>query len=244
MRVTVIQPITTVGLRTKGELESLCRNGLEVSGVSLQAGPPSIESRVDEAFAVPAMVSIAEQAEKDGAQALVIDCMGDPGLGALRESVQIPVLGVAQTCMAICASLANSFAIVTVLSRAAPLFEELATAYGHEGRYVGCKAIDVPVLEIHERLNEVHDGLAMHALELVRDGAEAIILGCTGFMGCAEAIRLKLRAEGFAVPVVDPMPTTVSFAATLIQNGLSHSQMSFPKHETKPYKGYEFLKVR
>jgi len=244
MHVTVIIPISTVGLRNDDELRSLCRNGLTVSGVSLGSGPPSIESRVDEAFAIPGMIAAAEQAERDGAEALVIDCMGDPGLGALRETVDIPVLGVAQTSMAICASLAHSFGIVTVLGRVAPMLKDLVTLYGHEGRYVGCRWVDVPVLEIHKRLGEVQDGLAKHALQLVRDGAGGIVLGCTGFMGCAEAIRKQLRAEGFEVPVVDPMPTTVSVAATLVQQGLSHSQVSFPKREVKPYKGYDFLSKR
>jgi allantoin racemase len=131
-----------------------------------------------------------------------------------------------------------------VLGRVAPLLNDLVTLYGHEDRYVGCRWVDVPVLEIHKRLGEVQDGLAKHALQLVRDGAGGIILGCTGFMGCAESIRKQLRAEGFAVPVVDPMPTTVSVAATLIQHGLSHSQVSFPKREVKPYKSYEFLRKR
>jgi allantoin racemase len=244
MHVTVIVPISTEGLRNDGELRSLCRNGLTVSGVSLASGPPSIESRVDEAFAIPGMLAAAAQAEKDGAEALVIDCMGDPGLGALREAVDIPVLGVAQTSMAICSSLAHSFGIVTVLSRIAPMLNDRVTLYGHESRYAGCRWVDVPVLDIHKRMDEVQQGLATHALQLVRDGAEAIILGCTGFMGCAEAIRKQLRAEGFVVPVVDPMPTTVSFAAGLVQHGLSHSQLSFPKREVKLYKGYDFLSRR
>jgi allantoin racemase len=241
MHVTVIQPISIKGLRSDDELKSLCQNGLTVSGISLDTGPPSIESRVDEALAVPGMIAAAQQAEKDGAAALVIDCMLDPGLGPLREVVDIPVLGVAQVSMSICASLANKFGIVTVLGRIAPILDELVTIYGHKHRYVGCRSVEVPVLEIHKRMDKMRDGLAQHALELVRNnGAEAILLGCTGFMGCAEGIRKKLLAEGINVPVVDPMPTTVFSAITLIQQGLSHSQLSFPKHEVRLCKGYEF----
>jgi allantoin racemase len=241
MRVTIIAPTCTKDLLGEDELKSLSRDGLDVSCTTLAAGPPSIESRVDEAIAVPGMIAAAVQAEKEGAQALVIDCMADPGLGALRESVEIPVLGVAQTSMAICASLASRFGIVTVLGRVAPLFGDLVATYGYESRYAGCRWVDIPVLEIDQRQREVQDGLARHALQLVRDGADAIILGCTGFMGCAEAIRENLRAQGFAVPVIDPLPTTVSFAATLIRHGLSHSQVSFPKRKSKAYQGYDFL---
>ncbi len=239
MHVTVITPVFTEGLLTEDELKSLSVNGLTVSGISLRSGPPSIESRVDDAFAVPGMILAAQQAQKDGADALVIDCMDDPGLGALRESVDIPVLGVAQTSMAICTSLAHSFGIVTVISGG--VFRDLVALYGYDRQFAGCRWVDIPVLELDNRMDEVHAGLIQHALQLVREGAASIILGCTGFMGCAGVIREHLRAEGFSVPVVDPLPTTVSFAATLIQQGLSHSRVSFPKCEVKTYKGYDFL---
>jgi len=244
MRVTVIEPICGGDLCNQGELNHLCRDGLTVSSAPLHTGPPSIESRVDIAFAIPGMIASAEQAQRDGADALVIDCMADPGLGALREAVDIPVLGVAQTSMAVCASLAENFAIITVLGRVAPIFQDLATLYGHGRRYIGCRWVDIPVLEIDKRLDEVQDGLTQHALQLVRDGAASIILGCTGFMGCAEAIRKKLRTEGFSVPVVDPLPTTVSVAAALVQQSLSHSRCSYPKREMKSNKGYDFLSQR
>jgi allantoin racemase len=239
MHITVITPIVTDSFSGADEFASLGRDGLTVSGVSLRSGPRSLESRVDDAFAVPGMILAARQAQKDGADALVIDCMDDPGLGALREMVDIPVLGVAQTSMAICTSLAHSFGIVTVVSGG--VFRDQVALYGYDRQFAGCRWVETPVLELHERMDEVQVEVSQLALQLVRDGAASIILGCTGFVGCAEAIRKVLRAEGLEVPVVDPLPTTVSFAATLIQNGLSHSKVSFPKWEAKPYKGYESL---
>ena len=59
--------------------------------------------------------------------AVVIDCMGDPALGAAREATSIPVLGPAQTSMHLAALLAHSFSIVTVLDSVVPLLEDLAT---------------------------------------------------------------------------------------------------------------------
>jgi allantoin racemase len=242
MHVTVITPILVEGLIDEEQYKNLGGNGLTVSGVSLPFGPRSIESRVDDAFAVPAMIAAAQQAQKDGADALVIDCMDDPGLGALREMVDIPVLGVAQTCMAISTSLAHSFGIVTVISGG--VFRDLVALYGYDRQFAGCLWVDVPVLELHERMDTVNDEVAQLALRLVREGAASIILGCTGFVGCAAVIRKTLRAEGFEVPVLDPLPTTVSFATTLVKHGLSHSRVSFPKWDAKTYQGYEFLGQR
>jgi allantoin racemase len=243
MRVTVITPVYTDGLRTDDDLKTLCRPWLTVSGVCLTSGPASIQSRVDEAFAVPGIIAAAKEAQAAGADALVIDCMAAPGLGAVREAVDIPVLGAAETSMGVCAILgARNFGVVSVLDRVKPLFDEMVTRYGYESWYAGCRSVDIPVLELHERMEEVKEQLAKHALELVRDGAGAVILGCTGFMGCAEAIREKLQAQGINVPVVDPTHATVSIAAMMVQQGLSHSKTNFPKWDFKePYHGYNFL---
>jgi hypothetical protein len=72
--VTIIQPITTGDL-TPNQIQTLCQNGLTVSVTTLTSGPSQTESRVDTAFAIPAMIAFARREEKLGAQALVIDCM-------------------------------------------------------------------------------------------------------------------------------------------------------------------------
>ncbi|CEL06500.1 hypothetical protein ASPCAL09677 [Aspergillus calidoustus] len=242
IRIVIITPVAIDLSFWKPQIDRLCRAGVEVTETSLLAGPASIESRVDEAMAVPGMLAAALQAERDGAHALVISCMSDPGLDALREAVTIPVVSVAQVSMATAASLAHNFGIVTVLDRAAPILRANAAHCGYERRYVGCRSVEIPVLEIHSRAREVQEGLNRLALELVeREGAGAVILGCGGLMGCAGEIREFLAKRGIAVPVIDPLPTTVSFAVTLVEQGLSHSRVSYPQAQVKPYKGYEFV---
>ncbi|MGO8141101.1 hypothetical protein AB9F34_34440, partial [Rhizobium leguminosarum] len=50
------------------------------------------------------------------------------------------------------------------------------------------------------------------------DGAEALVFGCTGLMGCAFALREGLLAHGIDVPFIDPIPAAVSFAAALVRS--------------------------
>ena len=63
----------------------------------------------------------------DGAAAVVIDCMGDPGLVPARESVGTLVLGPCQTSMHVAALLGHRFSVVTVLDHLAVIFEDLAS---------------------------------------------------------------------------------------------------------------------
>ena len=48
-----------------------------------------------------------------------------------------------------------------------------------------------PAFTVEEAVKAVED-----------DGAEAIIFGCTGLLGCAEAVRKGLLAKGIDVPVI------------------------------------------
>ena len=55
------------------------------------------------------------------------------------------------------------------------------------------------------------------------DGAEVLVLGCTGMTGMAERLSHELN-----VPVIDPIPTAVKLAEMLVGLGLSHSKLAFP----------------
>ena len=63
---------------------------------------------------------------------------------------------------------------------------------------------------------------------LKEDGAEVLVLGCTGMTGMAERLSKEL-----GVKVIDPLPTAVKFAETLVGLGLSHSKLAFPKPPEK-----------
>jgi allantoin racemase len=65
---------------------------------------------VDEVLAAPGVVDAAIKAEADGAEAVVIDCMLDPGLDAAREAVSIPVIGCGEAAMR---ATGAPFAVVT-----------------------------------------------------------------------------------------------------------------------------------
>ena len=66
---------------------------LKLSSVFLDRGPHSIEYRMEEAMLVPDLVTKAVEAEREGVDGLVVDCMADPGVDVLRECVSIPVVG-------------------------------------------------------------------------------------------------------------------------------------------------------
>ena len=240
MIIEVITPIITQGVRTLDDIRPLERADLKITHSLLDRGPSSIESRLEEALAVPDTVRRALQAEAHGADAIVIDCMGDPGLHECREMVSIPVLGTGQTAMHLANMLGHRFAFITVLDRIKPMVDDLVDSYGIADKYASFQAIDIPVLDLLDDPDGLNVALAEKALVSVEaDGADIIVLGCTGFLGCAKAMQAALRSSGHEVPVIDPVPITVHVAEALVKVGLSQSKSAYPFPDKKPIGGYD-----
>ena len=70
------------------------------------------------------------------------------------------------------------------------------------------------------------------------DGADYIIFGCTGMLGCADAVRDGRLRDGLDVPVIDPVPVTVNVAAALVRSQLAHSKRAYPQPPKKNVVGY------
>jgi allantoin racemase len=239
-RVRVVTPITTRGFRSPHDFDALQSADVTVEMVEIDTGPASIECEFDEALAVPGTVAKVIEAERDGVDAVVIDCMGDPGLRPARECVSIPVVGPAETAMHIAAMLGHSFSVITVLENIRPMLENQAAVYGLPGKLASVRSVDIPVLELESDLDRVKRALTQQAVIAVeQDGAHAIIFGCTGMLGCAEAVRAGLLSRGLDVPVIDPVPAAVRFAVALIHSGLSQSKRTYRTPPAKPIVGYD-----
>jgi allantoin racemase len=204
-------------------ISNVCQ-GTELDSVGIERGPASIESRYDEILAIPEIVKRAMEAEREGVDACVINCFGDPGVRACREVVRIPVVGPCEASLLVAASLCNRFSVITVLRNVAGMIEENARIYGVSDKLASVRAVEIPVLELHREEERTAKALLEEGRKaLEEDGAEALILGCTGMTGMAERLSRELK-----VPVVDPLPTAIKFAETLASLGLTHSKLAFP----------------
>jgi allantoin racemase len=208
--------------------------------VFLDHGPDSIESHYDEVLAVPDTIFKVKAAERAGFDAVIIDCMGDPGLAAAREVVAIPVIGPAQAAMHLAAILGHRFSIVTVLERVFPFLEDLARTYGLHSKLASLRAVDIPVLELEADPQRLIDQLIKEAIAAIKtDSAHVIVFGCTGMVGCSRAVREGLGTHGYAgVPVIDPTLAALQLARGVVELGLTHSKRTYPNPPAKNVIGY------
>lgn len=236
--IHLIAPVTT-DFDLESPVEHLKERGLEFSTSHLTMGPASVESEFDELFAGPDTVIKAMEAEKNGADAVIVLCMGDPGVKQAREAVSIPVLGPGETAMHHAAMLGHKFTVMPTLERRKSTYEHHARLYGVENRLASVRPVGVPVLEI-ETNQDIQRALIEKAILAVEeDGADVLILGCVGFRGVDTLIADALAKRGHNVPVIDALPLTVLTAATLVWTGLSHSKNAYPFPPAKSFEGYE-----
>lgn len=214
---------------TYAELKSAARDDVELVVDSIVKGPASIESEYDEVLAAPWIVEKVTWAEKNGCDAVIIDCMGDPALEAAREIANIPVIGPCQSSMAIASTISDRFTVVTVLKRLIPLLWRSAKRYGFEAKIASVRSVEVPVLDLDEKRSEVKAILLDESKKaLDEDSADAIILGCTGMVGMARELQ-----EVLGVPVVDPAIASLKLAEALVDMKLSHTKLVYPEPPPK-----------
>ena len=116
MRIKVLIPNSGMDRKTLNARETMLSRAVstetEISVDCIQSGPVSIESVTDEVFAGPLLLQEAIRAEREGYDAFVVYCFSDLAITALRENVDIPVIGPGE-----CAPRQTYYQISSALSR-------------------------------------------------------------------------------------------------------------------------------
>jgi len=221
-KILVINPITSqeFATMTKEYLESIKDLLTQTECVGIKQGPASIETFYDEAFAQPEILKIADQ-YKDKCDAIVLNCFADPGLYAIRELLEIPVIGPAEASMVVATMLGHKFAVISTMKNSGPWTELQAKAYGLDSHMAAAISIDIPVLELSTDPKKTTDYIVSAAKDIIQHkGAEVIVLGCTGMASIAEMVRRELD-----VPLIEPLATALKVAEMMIDLKLRHSKL-------------------
>jgi allantoin racemase len=230
MHIRVINPVITTSWEqeTLEAYRSAAGPGTEVSVVTLDWGTPSVEGHVAETLVAPDIIAKTIEAERAGVDAVVVDCMGDPGVQACREAVDIPVVGPAEACMHLAAILGHRFSVLTVVDSLIPVVENQALRYGVAPKLASVRAFNIPVLDLASDADATFGAVMAVAEAAVReDGAHVLIPSCTGLAGFAPRIQAELARRGLEVPVLDPPPVAMKLAESLVSLGHAHSRRTY-----------------
>lgn len=211
MKLLVINPnITESVTRLIGEeARRAASPGTELTLLTAPFGVAYIETRLEALIgAYASLLMISQSPEKH--DAVIIAAFGDPGLPALRDAIDRPVIGLTEAALAAAAQLGNRFSIIAISQRITAWYRETVDHYEFGERLASIRALDQPIRDIGGVQDEHAARLkALCTTAIEQDGAEVLILAGAPLAGLARRIEGELP-----VPLVDPIASAVKQAET------------------------------
>jgi Asp/Glu/hydantoin racemase len=197
---------------------------------NITEGHPSIQNRTNWLENGIPVVKLARAIEKDGFDGIWLTDFDMCGVEAAREVIDIPIVGGFPTSAFASLMLSQRFSIITILQSTLAMQREHTHTYGVHDSFASIRVIDCPVAQLDDE-----DGVVTRAFELAmtcirEDGAQSILLGCTGFVDVASRVsQLLTEALGTYVPVIDPNHAGFSFLVSLVRMRVRPSRVTYSK---------------
>lgn len=176
---------------------------------TLEQGPLGIESQMQADLTVPHLINAVQNLEN--AAGFVISCFGDPGLHALRDATDRPVIGIQEAAVMTALTLGHRFGIIAILPNSIPRHLRSLGAMGVTDRLAGDRALGLGVEALRDAERSLAAMIETGKALRDRDGADVLIMGCAGM---AE-YRATLEAET-GLPVVEPCQAGAAMALSQI----------------------------
>ena len=189
MTILIINPNTTNAITDRiGAVAASLYPNQSFRCATGRFGARYISSR--SAYAVAAHAALDAYAEHGHeVRSILLACFGDPGLLAIREIAQVPVIGLAEHVCQVAKSTFGRFVIVTGGERWVPMLWEFLALVGLENNCAGIRTVRRTGGEIAADPNGAMGELLTACKSAVDiDGADVIILGGAGLVGLADKL--------------------------------------------------------
>ena len=225
----VIIPIvnTSVLDDVKNEVGHVLAPDFSAEYFNVSQGTCTIESRYAEFLNTQDIIALSKEAEAQGFDGIYVGCFGAPGVSIVRELVNIPVVGGFDGAVLMASSISQKFSIVTVVPSVVPMLESQARDLGISDNLASIRNVNMPVQDLSDKTKLISHLLEQSKLAIQEDGAQAIVLGCTGMVDVVDAVSQKLKLAGLPAPVIDPSYAAVTLLQSLIRCGLSQSRLTY-----------------
>lgn len=186
--------------------------GIPIRCLTLAEGPAGIESQQQADGTIVAMLKLA--AAQPDAAGYVIACFGDPGMHALRDQTNLPVLGIQESAVLTALTLGQRFGVIAILPNSIPRHLRAFGAMGVLDRFAGDRALGLGVAELGDPDRCLSAMIAIGKRLRDDDGADVLIMGCAGMA----QYRARLEIET-GLPVVEPCQAAAAMALGQIALG-------------------------
>lgn len=206
-------------------------------------GVEYIETRFESLIAAGAVAEIIAEhtaRDADGASAedridgIVVAAFGDPGMPALKELADVPVIGITEAALCAAALQGHRFSIIAISDRIRPWYRDCVEHFGLGGRLASIRSINESLNSIGSVQQDFKETLlALSRQAVAEDGADVVILAGAPLAGLARELRGQIP-----VPVVDGISAGIRMAEAVVelQSGL-HRAGAFAPPPVKARKG-------
>lgn len=211
MKILLVNPNLTeaVTARVLQAAQASARPGTTFEAVTGSFGPVVIGSRAENALAAHGVLELVAR-HAPGCDAVVLAVSLDTAAWACRELLRIPVVGMTEAALHTAALLAPRFAVLTYGRRLVPVYREVVEGCGLAGRLSGVAAVEVTPQQTFSEPERVLAEVRAAALQLVEQGAEAVVLA-----GAAMAAMAPQLQADVPVPLLDGVACAVGLAEML-----------------------------
>ncbi|PUA31586.1 MAG: hypothetical protein B9J98_05825 [Candidatus Terraquivivens tikiterensis] len=234
IRIKVIVPVSTDVWNDmiRDAYEKHKDSDTSIDIINIKTGPESIEQIYDDVWAgLPTLLEV-EKAEKEGYDAVIVYCFGDPALTAAKEAVDVPVVGLCEPSIHVASMLGRKFSVIGVGGKVAyGLMLDNAAVYGLSHKLASVRITDIKVLDIKKEFSKLVDALAEEGKKAIEmDGADVLVLGCGSLLNLAEMLEKRL-----GVPVIDPGLVALKTAEMFAKLKLKQSKKAYatPYHKKR-----------
>lgn len=213
MKLLVINPNTSRSVTDKIAVvaSSVVAEGTEIEFVTASYGVPYIATRGEALIGGRVALEILAERETEF-DAAVIAAFGDPGLGAIREMMSIPIVGLTEASILMACPLGRTFSVVSFSSRLEPWYRESIEWHGLSNRLASIRMLNTKVSDVAQVQEENEDLLVdLASIAVEEDGAEVIILAGAPLAGLGFKVRNRIP-----VPVVEGVAASVKMAEGLV----------------------------
>jgi Asp/Glu/hydantoin racemase len=198
-----------------------------------ESGVAYIETRFEALLGGHAAALIAGE-QLGNYDAVLVAAFGDPGLLALKEALDVPVVGMTEAALMTAAQLGQRISIIAISHRITSWYRECVTQNGMLSRLASIRHLDRPLRDAGSvQQDHAERLLELSQLAVKEDGADVLILAGAPLAGLARGLAGQLP-----VPVVDGVSCGVAQAQLLhrLQAG-SAREGSFARPPVKPNQG-------
>lgn len=181
-------------------------DGPDIACLSLEEGPPGIQSQRDVDGVIGPMLRKAAELEED-AGAFVIACFSDPGLHALREQSRRRVFGIAECGVLTALTLGQRFGVIAILPTSVPRHLRYFGAMGVMDRFAADLPIALGVAELSDETRTLSRMIEVGRTLKTSHGADVLVMGCAGMARYRGALE-----DAVGIPVVEPTQAAVAMA--------------------------------